>query len=389
MKSLAKIMMGILCVLFLCIGCSSGGGGGSDEKTTNDSSSAPNDTTNPGSESDTSINPGSESGSATYSISGTVVSTDGGALVGATLTLSGVGTGTTVTDQNGYYTFSGLASGSYTVNIALANYTFNPVSQAVTINGSNIPSINYTGTVNPASTYGISGRITASGGGALSGATLTLSGAGTGTATTNGSGDYSFIGLTNGIYTIKPSLNEYLFSPSSLDALIENGNVNSVNFTGSKTSSDNPPTFINDCDPSQGGCVTIIYNYSNGALSGISSHVYVKNTGGAGIVNVTVSAGNYTENKQFNVEGNARYELVSVIPVSKISGSDILEITASFSGTPDYSKTNMVSSLYDQGTRTCIPCSTYPGCQNCFYVGGGNKCFVATGMPVSSLTLVE
>jgi hypothetical protein len=48
------------------------------------------------------------------------------------ITLSGTNTGSTVTDANGNYRFSGLAAGSYTVTPSLAGHTFSPVSDNAT-----------------------------------------------------------------------------------------------------------------------------------------------------------------------------------------------------------------------------------------------------------------
>ncbi|HYE65596.1 MAG TPA: beta-propeller fold lactonase family protein, partial [Pyrinomonadaceae bacterium] len=64
-------------------------------------------------------------------------------------------------------------------------------------------------------THTISGQVT-SGGIGLGGVTLTLSGSQSGTATTDGSGNYTFMNLTEGgNYTLTPSKTGYVFNPSS------------------------------------------------------------------------------------------------------------------------------------------------------------------------------
>src|SRR5207249_2725535 len=83
----------------------------------------------------------------TYSISGTVSPTGGGS--GATLTLSGAATGTTIADSAGNYTFSGLVNGGYAVTPTHTGYTFSPTSQSATINGANVPGINFIAATNP------------------------------------------------------------------------------------------------------------------------------------------------------------------------------------------------------------------------------------------------
>ncbi len=66
---------------------------------------------------------------ATSGIAGTV----GGAVTqNVIITLSGPNTGSTVTDVNGNYSFSGLAAGSYTLTPSLAGHTFTPANNSVT-----------------------------------------------------------------------------------------------------------------------------------------------------------------------------------------------------------------------------------------------------------------
>ena len=70
----------------------------------------------------------------TYSIAGRVTSSGMG-LSGVTLTLSGSGifSRTTITDRNGYYLFTGVGIGSYTVKPTKAGYSFSPASRQIVI----------------------------------------------------------------------------------------------------------------------------------------------------------------------------------------------------------------------------------------------------------------
>ena len=81
---------------------------------------------------------------ATYSITGDVLSaiTDG-PVPDVRVSLSGATTATTTTDASGRYTFSGLANGSYTVSVSLANAAFSPESRAVTVSGSNVGGVGF------------------------------------------------------------------------------------------------------------------------------------------------------------------------------------------------------------------------------------------------------
>jgi formylglycine-generating enzyme required for sulfatase activity len=81
----------------------------------------------------------------TYSLSGTVTLSGGGALQDVTITLSGTSSRTTTTNVSGVYSFTGLANGSYTITPTLTGYSFIPVSRMVTVNGSNVTTINFVG----------------------------------------------------------------------------------------------------------------------------------------------------------------------------------------------------------------------------------------------------
>lgn len=84
--------------------------------------------------------------------------------------------------------------------------------------------------------------------------------------------------------------------------------------------------------------------------------MYVKNSGGSGTINVTVKAGNYTENEQFNVASGTQYVLKSVVPIQKNSvmsalGNDLI-VSASFQGGSELTKSNTISPSY-------VPASGY------------------------------
>jgi Heparinase II/III-like protein len=147
------------------------------------------------------------------------------------VTLSGAGTGTTIADSSGAYTFSGLSDGAYTLTPSRAGYSFSPSSQNVTLSGANITGVNFTATAQAGQTFTISGTISPASAG--SGATVTLSGAASATTIANSSGAFTFAGLSNGNYTVIPAHAGYMFSPSSLSAQVSGANVSGVNFTGS------------------------------------------------------------------------------------------------------------------------------------------------------------
>ena len=159
----------------------------------------------------------------TYSISGTV---SGTVLSGVTINLSGTSTGAATTDGSGNYSVAGLSNGTYTVTPTKTGYTFTPANLSVTVSSANVPGQNFTSVA--VSTYSISGAVSGS---IASGVTLTLTGTSTGTTTTDGSGNYSFLSLSNGNYTVIPSKAGYTFTPSSQGLTISGANVSAVNFT--------------------------------------------------------------------------------------------------------------------------------------------------------------
>lgn len=163
----------------------------------------------------------------TYSISGTISPTAGGS--GATITLSGAASASTTANSSGAFTFSGLSNGTYTLTPSRTGYTFSPTSQNATVSGANVSGVNFTATQQTNPTYSISGTITPAAGGDL--ATVTLSGAANTTAITNATGNYTFTGLANGVYTVTPSNAGYTFSPANQAVSVSGANVTGVNFT--------------------------------------------------------------------------------------------------------------------------------------------------------------
>jgi hypothetical protein len=81
----------------------------------------------------------------TWILSGTIT----GHSVGATVTLSGPSNAATTADAFGNYVFTGLANGIYTVTPGGPDLVFTPPSQSVTIDGANMPGVNFAGQESP------------------------------------------------------------------------------------------------------------------------------------------------------------------------------------------------------------------------------------------------
>ncbi|MET0624079.1 MAG: carboxypeptidase regulatory-like domain-containing protein [Pyrinomonadaceae bacterium] len=147
-----------------------------------------------------------------YTINGQVIASTGGVLGGVTVSLAGSKTATTTTNSQGIFTFVDVPrGGNYTVTPGpTVGYTFSPASRSF----SNLAADqggNFTGT--PTS-YRLTGRVT-SGGAALSGVTVNVTGSQAATLTTDANGNYSVMLPANGNYTVTPSRRHYTFAPAS------------------------------------------------------------------------------------------------------------------------------------------------------------------------------
>jgi len=71
--------------------------------------------------------------------------------------------------------------------------------------------------------------------GPLEGVSMTLSGTASATTMTDASGNYVFVGLVNGGYTVTPGKSGYTFVPTSSSVNISGGNVTGQNFIAATT----------------------------------------------------------------------------------------------------------------------------------------------------------
>ncbi|MFZ1036247.1 MAG: carboxypeptidase-like regulatory domain-containing protein [Smithella sp.] len=169
----------------------------------------------------------------TYTISVTVtVYGTGTELENVTINMTGSATSSTTTASNGDFSFSGMANGTYTLTPSLSNYTFNPVSTVVIIDGGSITDTNFVATsTEGADTYSISGTIT---GAVQSGVKLTLSSGAKGTVMTGSDGTYSFANVIGGTtYIVTPSLSGYTFNPEYSEFTITSEDAANIDFTSS------------------------------------------------------------------------------------------------------------------------------------------------------------
>jgi hypothetical protein len=209
----------------------------------------------------------------TYSISGQVSLSTGGALAGVTVALSGPTTASATTDSQGNYSFTSIgATGNYTVTPSLNGYTFSPTSQSFSNLLAN-QSQNFTAT---RLSFSVSGQITDGTGAPISGVSITLTGNQTTLGTgTDATGNYTITGVPAAAnYTITPSKTHYVFSPanSAINNLLSNS---TANFTGTLLTHTISGT-VND-------------GYGNG-LAGVTLTL----SGSASATFVTDATGNYS-----------------------------------------------------------------------------------------------
>jgi len=167
-------------------------------------------------------------------ISGRVGFENGTGVPGITISLSGAGTASTMTDTSGAYSFSGLInSGSYTItsSTTCSAYTFNLPSITVDLVDTDITGQDFT----VSAPFSITGNVFANGN-PLAGIELTRNGTGVTTATTDVNGMYSFTQVEGSVtYSIKPSSSDYLFSPVERNITTCDQVVAEQNFSGTTT----------------------------------------------------------------------------------------------------------------------------------------------------------
>ncbi len=148
---------------------------------------------------------------ASSSITGRVTnSVSGGGVSGASVSCSGPGSGSATSDASGYYTISGLVSGSYQVSASKIGYLSQTKSATVAAGGS--ATVNFQ--LQQQAVGSIKGRVTDVSGRGVSKAFISCSGPGSGSASSDANGNYTISGLVPGSYQVSASAIGY--DPSSV-----------------------------------------------------------------------------------------------------------------------------------------------------------------------------
>lgn len=172
-----------------------------------------------------------------YIISGRVTSTPQGTIATGGPSLSDVNqillsvTGalrqmSVLTDNDGYYQFSGLPNGSYVVSIYKLQGGRVPTNQTVVINNANVVNVNFAVTDVPV----ISGTIRLAGAG-MENVTINFSGPRIGASVSLANGTYSITPAWPGTYTVTPQMLGYTFTPTSRTVNTVTGTMTAQDFT--------------------------------------------------------------------------------------------------------------------------------------------------------------
>ncbi len=149
-----------------------------------------------------------------FSIDGRVTVGGVTSLPGVNIHYSGPESGDVQTVGGGFYTLANLPAGSYTLTPSLAEYTFSPANQIVSLSA-NQSGINFSAT---RTLYDISGTVR-EGAAGLPNVVISYTGARFGSATTDPDGRYTIPGLISGSYHLTAYLAEYTFS-AALDVTL-------------------------------------------------------------------------------------------------------------------------------------------------------------------------
>ena len=148
----------------------------------------------------------------TYTISGYVKDASSIAINGIAVNLTGSLTDNTRINASGYYQFTGLAAGNYTITPSSTGWVISPANKVYTSLSANQGNQNFFGTrVCKISGYALDDLSLA-----ISAVTMNLTGAATRAITTDGDGYYEFTGLAYGTYQLTPSKTNWTFNPANV-----------------------------------------------------------------------------------------------------------------------------------------------------------------------------
>ncbi len=170
-----------------------------------------------------------------FAISGYALDGSGAGISVVIVTLSGSTNTTTITSGTGYYEFSNISSGTFTITANKQDWVFSSPIVLTNIS-TNQNAQNFTGTYSGTSVLcSISGYIKETTNSPISGVTVSLSGPENTTALTDSTGFYQFMNLSTGTYVVTPGLTNWVFDPLSYSYSPLSSDQNNQNFTATYT----------------------------------------------------------------------------------------------------------------------------------------------------------
>jgi len=284
----------------------------------------------------------------------------------------------TVTSSPGEKTATGSAS-----PITVAGLT-NGTTYTFTVTATNAigpgPASSASNPVTPAaSSYSVSGTVTCGGTG-VSGVAVNLTGAATKSTITDSNGNYSFLGISNGSYTITPSKADYAFTPTNRGVTISGGNASGQNFaaitkpgapTGVLATAGNGEATVTFTPPASNGgsaitSYTVTSNPGNITATGSASPITVTGLTNGTTYNFTVKATNAVGTGTASSPSNAVTPMASGYSVSGTvicAGTVVSGVTISLTGAATKSTTTDSNGHYSfsglaNGSYTITPSKT-------------------------------
>ena len=174
-------------------------------------------------------------GSDAFNLVGRITDPDGNGVSDVTVVLSVIDR-TTETDKDGNYYFGDVPSGTYAVFPALDGYTFHPITESVTVDGSDVR-VDFIGS--PAGESTVSGRIVDFSGNGIVDIQLKMtSSTREYTAVTGEQGYYEFVNILDDTYGVEPESYSYTFTPPLRTVIVSGNDITIDDFTGSSGGSE-------------------------------------------------------------------------------------------------------------------------------------------------------
>ncbi|MFA5859331.1 MAG: carboxypeptidase regulatory-like domain-containing protein [Elusimicrobiota bacterium] len=170
--------------------------------------------------------------STVYYIKGYVRDSSGFGISNATVTLSGNQIYKSFTDNEGYYEFTAIPSGDWTITPVKSGWSFNPMTYVYRPLSTSFDDQTFVGSYTGSETrYYIKGYVRDSNSVPVDGFTIALTGKTTGYCITNTSGYYEFLSLSSGSYIITPTKYGWSVTPGSRSVASLTANLSDQNYT--------------------------------------------------------------------------------------------------------------------------------------------------------------